>query len=239
MIFKRKSSDVEPPEDVDVDVADGVDSTDVESGIDELDAAEASSEVDWRADGPFDSEEVDLDNDAVVRVDLGSLIVTPMPNVSLALQVDQAQKVLAVILEWAPEVKGGAEPQVSQFEVVLYAAPASGRLAEELMEDIAEEARDADGTADIEQGVFGSEVRRVIPIAGPGRQQAYHTSRIWFVEGPRWALRGTLMGAAAEPDADPSLARPFEEFFRNLIVRRGEEAIAPGTVIGLTLPEMG
>lgn len=199
----------------------------------ELRAAEAAAaedtgeEIDWRADGPFDSEEVEL-GDQVTRIDLGSLIVTPWDGLGLQLQVNEAtRQVQAVTAVW----------KNSGLEIALFAAPASGGLAEELREDVVEEAEQAGGSATLADGPFGSEVRRVLPQEGPGGEQLFHVSRIWFAEGPRWLLRATLLGEAALGDADAPLVAPFVELFRNLVVRRGDKPMVPGELISMTLPE--
>lgn len=201
---------------------------------DELEAAEAEvsgaadDEIDWRADGPFDSEEVDLSGDQVTRVDLGALVVTPWTGLGLQLQVNEAtRQVQAVTAVW----------KNSGLEVALFAAPASGGLADELREDVIEEAEQAGGSATVADGPFGAEVRRVLPQEGAGGEQLFHVSRIWFAEGPRWLLRGTLLGEAAIGDADAPLVAPFAEFFRNLVVRRGSKPMVPGELIAMSLPE--
>ena len=51
-----------------------------------------TSRLDWRADGPFDSEEVDLTDDGVARIDLGAVIVTPWEGLGLQLQVNEADR---------------------------------------------------------------------------------------------------------------------------------------------------
>jgi hypothetical protein len=184
--------------------------------------------VDWRADGPFDSEEVELGGDEVTRIDLGSLVITPWDGLGLQLQVNEAsQAVQAVTAVW----------KNSGLEVALFAAPASGGLAEELREDVVEEAEQGGGSATLAEGPFGAEVRRVLPQEGPGGEQLFHVSRIWFAEGPRWLLRGTLLGEAAIGDADAPLVAPFAEFFRNLVVRRGSKPMVPGELIPMKLPE--
>jgi len=198
-----------------------------------LEAAEAAlsddeEEIDWRADGPFDSEEVELADDQVTRIDLGSLIVTPWEGLGLQLQVNEVtRQVQAVTGVW----------KNSGLEVTLFAAPASGGLAEELREDTVEEAEQAGGNATLAHGPFGSEVRRVLPQEGPGGEQMFHVSRVWFAEGPRWLLRATLLGEAALGDADAPVVAPFVELFRNLVVRRGDKPMVPGELIPMKLPE--
>jgi hypothetical protein len=200
----------------------------LEAAEDALDNSEAGEDVDWRADGPFDSEEVDIADDGVTRIDLGAVIVTPWDGLGLQLQVNEAdRKVQAVTAVW----------KNSGLEVTLFAAPNSGGLAEELREDAVEEAEQAGGNATLADGPFGSEVRRVLPQEGPGGEQMFHVSRIWFAEGPRWLLRGTLLGEAAIGDADAPVVAPFVELFRNLVVRRGDKPMVPGELIPMTLPD--
>ncbi len=219
--------------DVDVDAeADGeYDEVEDEAALEAAEEAvsdDAGDDVDWRADGPFDSEEVDLADDGVVRIDLGAVIVTPWEGLGLQLQVNEADRqVQAVTAVW----------KNSGLEVTLFAAPASGGLAEELREDAVDEAEQAGGTATLADGPFGSEVRRVLPQEGPGGEQMFHVSRIWFAEGPRWLLRGTLLGEAAVGEADAPVVAPFVELFRNLVVNRGDKPRVPGELIPMTLPE--
>jgi hypothetical protein len=216
---------------VDVDAEVDGDEVDDEAALEA--AEEAASEdpgedVDWRADGPFDSEEVDLTDDGVTRIDLGAVIVTPWEGLGLQLQVNEADRqVQAVTGVW----------KNSGLEVTLFAAPASGGLAEELREDAVDEAEQAGGTATLADGPFGSEVRRVLPQEGPGGEQMFHVSRIWFAEGPRWLLRGTLLGEAAVGEADAPVVAPFVELFRNLVVNRGDKPRVPGELIPMTLPD--
>lgn len=184
-------------------------------------------ESDYRADGPFDIEEVDLGGDEVTRIDLGTLIITPWPGLNLQLQVNEAsQQVQAVTGVW----------QKSGLEVALFAAPAHGGLAREFREDVVEEAQQAGGTTEVVDGPFGPEVRRVLPQTGPKGEQLFHVSRVWFVEGPRWLLRGTLLGEAAL-DQDEAASAPFLEFFRNLVVRRGDKPMVPGGLMTMELPQ--
>jgi len=221
----------EHEEDLDTDAVAFVDDEDeaaIEAAEDADDLNDDGDDIDWRADGPFDSEEVDLVDDKVTRVDLGALIVTPWEGLGLQLQVNETSKLVqAVTAVW----------KNSGLEVALFAAPASGGMAEELREDVVDEAEQAGGTATLADGPFGSEVHRVLPQEGPGGEQMFHVSRIWFAEGPRWLLRATLLGEAALGDADAPVVAPFVELFRNLVVRRGDKPMVPGELIPMTLPE--
>lgn len=223
----------EAPEadEVDEETAEVVDADELEEYEDDDpdadDVDQDDDEVDYRADGPFDFEEVELGGDEVTRIDLGTLIITPWPGLNLQLQVNEGtQQVQAVTGVW----------QKSGLEVALFAAPAHGGLARELRDDAVEEAQQAGGTTEIVEGPFGPEIRRVLPQTGPKGEQLFHVSRVWFVEGPRWLLRGTLLGEAAL-DQDETAAAPFLEFFRNLVVRRGDKPMVPGGLITMELPQ--
>lgn len=230
MIFGRKQK--ADPLDSDPVVEDPIELDDSDAPEDDevAEVAEAPEldDVDWRAEGPFDDEEVELGHDEVTRIDLGSLIVTPWEGLGVQLQVDEASRVVqAVTCVW----------EDSGLEVVLFAAPASGGLAAELRHDLIDEVEAAAGQATIAAGPFGPQLKRVVPQAGPKGEQLFHVSQVWFAEGPRWLLRGTLLGEAALADGDNPKAAPFVEFFRNLVVRRGDKPMVPGEVIGLKLPE--
>jgi len=221
-----------PPELADADEdGDGPDDAepddDEESDDEDEQDAEDAEEIDWRADGPFDYDEVDLGADEVQRLDLGSLILTPWEGMGLQLQVNEGtQQVVAALAFW----------EQSGLELALLAAPTSGGLADELREDLTEEAEQAGGSSSTADGPFGPELRRVLPAEGPSGEQLFQVSRTWFAEGPRWLLRGTLLGEAGLTEDDEGAAAPFVEFFRNVVVRRGEAPMVPGEVIVMTMP---
>lgn len=221
------SDDVEPDasdDTEDEELADQDESDDDESD-DEVD--DDDDDVDWRADGPFDHDEVDLAADEVQRLDLGALILTPWEGMGLQLQVNEAdQQVVAALAFW----------EQSGLELALLAAPTSGGLADELLEDLTEEAQQAGGSATTVVGPFGPELRRVLPAEGPAGEQLFQVSRTWFAEGPRWLLRGTLLGEAGLTEDDEAASAPFVEFFRNVVVRRGDGPMVPGEVIAMTMP---
>ena len=96
---------------VDEELADGtreplsLDEGEFEDGdldADELAAEDEVSEdfadpVDWRSDGPFDTDEVELSGDSVTRVDLGALVVTPWDGLGLQLQVNEATRAVQAV----------------------------------------------------------------------------------------------------------------------------------------------
>ncbi|MDO5534276.1 MAG: DUF3710 domain-containing protein [Propionibacteriaceae bacterium] len=224
-MFGRKAREadsdaVEIDTDADLETEDGVDDTDAEE-------AEGATDVDPRADGPFDIDEVDLDADEVERVEFGPLVITPFEGLGLQLHGDKDSGVVQALLGTFGD---------SGLELALFAAPRTGGLAAELREAIIEETAQAGGHAQEAQGPFGTEVRRVLPMEGPEGEQLFHVSRIWLVEGPRWLLRGSLMGRAGLVGGEEAPADVFVEFFRNVVVKRDPQPRVPGELIHLALP---
>jgi len=206
-----------------VTAADGPSETDIEIDLEALD------ELDWRRDGPWDISEVDLDEEPELpRLDLGAMIVTGFPGAELRLQVaEETQQITSAML-----ISGD-----SAIELGAYAAPRSGGLWPELREEIMAGATDGGGSAALAEGPFGVEVRRLLPVSTPDGEEGYQPSRMWVVEGPRWLLRGIVYGQAAlEDGVEPPVAELLDAF-RRVVVRRGDQAMAPGDLLPLQLPE--
>jgi hypothetical protein len=182
---------------------------------------------DWRAAGPYDITEVSLDEDeGDARIDLGGMIITGVPGAELRLQVaeDTQQIVSAMLLV-----------NESALELGVYAAPRSRGYWAELRSELIDDTLEAGGSAALAEGPFGVELRRLIPVQTPDGQQGYQPSRMWVVEGPRWLLRGIIYGQSALDD-EADVPEELIEAFRQVIVRRGPEAIAPGEPLPLRLP---
>jgi hypothetical protein len=248
MIFRRRRKDDEPTE------VESVDEVDEETGTGETgtgetgtgetgESAEESADGtagepdvealdsrDWRGAGPWDITEVDLDIEPLpgrARIDLGSMIITGFGGAELRLQVaEESQQIVSAML-----INGD-----SALELGAYAAPRSGGLWPELRAEIIESATEAGGSAAIVEGPFGVELRRLLPVTTPDGDQGYQPSRMWVVEGPRWLLRGILYGQAALSDGLEPPVADLLTAFREVIVRRGEEAKAPGDLLPLSIP---
>ena len=207
------------------------------AGTSEADGAEpaafdpdALDARDWRTEGPYDISEVDLDSDETEgepRIDLGSLILTGFPGAELRLQVaEETSQIISAML-----ISGN-----SALELGGYAAPRSGGLWSELREDMIESATEAGGSASLVEGPFGVELRRLLPVTTPEGEEGYQPSRMWVAEGPRWLLRGIVYGqAAVEEGVEPPVAELLTAF-RRVVVRRGDEAMAPGDLLPLSMP---
>lgn len=230
MIFGRKArgADETKIEADEVIENPSTDSDDIVDADEPEDAQGDDEDCDPRADGPFDFEEVALDVDEVQRIEFGPLIITPFEGLGLQLHGNPETGTIQALLATYAE---------SGLEVALFAAPRSGSLAEELREEIIEEATQGGGHAQEAPGPFGPEVRRVMPVDGPEGEQLFHVSRVWLVDGPRWLLRGSLMGQAAMVEGEEAPADVFVEFFRNIVIRRDDAPRVPGELIQLALPE--
>jgi hypothetical protein len=193
---------------------------------DEAVETEETDASDDRAKGPYDSAEVDPELlEAEDRIDLGALVITGMPGMELRLQVDeQSNEVQAVLLVL----------EDSALELRAFAAPKKAGIWADVRREIAAEATRMGGTASEAEGPFGTELVLVVPVEDPENGQIFsQTSRVIGIDGPRWLLRGTLLGrAAVEPEAAP----PMEESLRNVVVVRGSEPMAPREALGLRLP---
>ena len=205
MIFRRKAKNEDP------------ETTETDATVEET--------AEPRAEGPFDSSEVDPSVlEAEDRIDLGALVITGMPGMELRLQVDeqtgQVQAILLVLEDSALELRA-------------FAAPKKTGIWSEVRREIAAEASRMGGTATETEGTFGTELVLVVPVEDPDGQIFSQTSRVVGVDGPRWLLRATVLGrAAVEPDA----AAPMEETLRNVIVVRGAEPMAVRESLPLQLP---
>ncbi|MGA4507588.1 DUF3710 domain-containing protein [Propionibacteriaceae bacterium G1746] len=222
-------------DEVEQDDADGVDEDDDEEldeeAVDEQDGEDDDDtdvDHDLREDGPFDITEVDLEADEIERLDFGALILTPFDDMQMQLQVDQSTGQVQSALVMAGQ---------SAIEVALFAAPARTSMVSDVIDEMAAAATEAGGESGVHDGPFGPEIRRMIPVQTE-EGEAYHVSRTWFAQGPRWLLRGVLMGEAAqtgeaELEGDGEL---LFEFFCNVVVKRGDEPMVPGDLIPMELP---
>jgi hypothetical protein len=172
--------------------------------------------------GPYDESEVDVEERDCI--DLGSMLITPTGPMELQLQVDEASgEVMAAILV-------GEE---GALELRAFAASRGGGAWDELRPRISAEMARMGGTADVREGSFGTELFCIVPIQTPDGEPATQASRIVAHEGPAWLLRATLMG---QPAVDEEVVGPWEETIRQVVVRRGRDAMPPGAPLTLTLP---
>lgn len=171
--------------------------------------------------GPWDVDDLP-DDDEVQRLDLGALRVPVPDGCEVRVDVQDDQVVAATVVD------GRSALQIHGF-----AAPRREGIWDDVRTEIAESLRSSGGSADEVDGPFGRELRARIPSAEPGHGQALQPARFLGVDGSRWFLRGLMTGAAA---TDPQQARMLEDVFRDVVVVRGGEAMAPRDLLPLRLP---
>jgi hypothetical protein len=186
--------------------------------FDDLVEGEEGDAEDLLADGPFDSEE--LPPEEVERLDLGSLLIIAEPNRELRLQVDEASGVVQSVVIAGPD---GA------LELRAFAAPRNGDLWSEARPKIAAEVAQAGGTATEREGPWGTELICEVGQRSGGTQ----VSRVIGINGPRWMLRCSLLGAAA---SRPDDAKDWEESIRKVAVHRGAHAMPVGEGLSVVMP---
>ena len=238
-VFRRRRRDDEPADNVAVDEAEGVDdgageTGDAEGADDDAtegvgrdapdgDVAPRATPAPGRENGPWDVAEVD-DPAAGGRVDLGGMWLPGRPGLEVRVEADQAtSQVVAVTL-----VLGRSALQLQPF-----AAPKTEDIWDEVRGEIRAGITKQGGTADEVEGPLGTELRTKVPVRAADGSSSVQPARFVGVGGPRWFLRGVMTGqAAVEEGADAELV----ELFREVVVVRGFDPMAPRDPIPLRLP---
>lgn len=171
--------------------------------------------------GPIDISELDPET---VYIDLGSLLIPPAPELELRLQVEEGTNEVIAVLLVADE---------GVLEARAFASSRGGDLWDEARKEIAAETVERGGTAVEQEGPFGTELYCEVPVVGAEGEQLVQPSRVIGYSGERWFLRATVAG---RPAMDTEYAVAFDDAIRSIAVRRGTEAMAPGTALPLQLP---
>ena len=219
---KRQQGDGDDP-------LDGIDDSEELDDLGDLESTDdgeaAGPDRAGRGDGPFDLAEVDDPADGG-RVDLGGLWLPGRPGLEVRIEADQeTSEVVAVTL-----VLGEGALQVQPF-----AAPRSEGIWDDVRAEIRAGITKQGGTADEVDGPLGTELRTRVPVRAADGTQTVQPARFLGVDGPRWFLRGVLTG---KPAVQPGPETDAELFavFREIVVVRGDEAMAPRDPIPLRLP---
>ena len=189
----------------------------------EADAAEvdeSKSAPDDRATaGPFDVSEV-----PAMRpyVDLGGIKVAPREGLQLRLEVDErAKRVLAVSLEY----------EGSLLQVQAFSSPKTTGLWNRVRSEIVQQMGAQGASIAEEEGPLGPEL--LVESTAPAEQGGSRTVRFIAVDGPRWMLRGVVMGRAA---TDSAAREGVIDLFRELVVVRGDQPMPPSELLPLKVP---
>ncbi|WP_336659425.1 DUF3710 domain-containing protein [Leucobacter sp. USHLN153] len=169
--------------------------------------------------GPFDASEVPSMRP---YVDLGGIKVAPREGLQLRLEVDErANRVVAVSLEYAE----------SLLQVQAFAAPKKTGLWHGVRAELAKQMAAQGGTITEEDGTLGPEL--LVQTPAPADQGGTRVARFVAVDGPRWMLRGVIMGKAA---TDASARERVLDLYRELVVVRGEQPMPPSELLPLKVP---
>lgn len=179
-----------------------------------------SSPADRAEAGPFDVSEV-----PAMRpyVDLGGLKVAPREGLQLRLEVDERQKrVVAVSLEYAE----------SLLQVQAFSAPKTTGLWHRVRGELTQQMSAQGASVSEEEGPLGPElvVRSQAPAEQGGGERIV---RFIAVDGPRWMVRGVIMGKAA---TDAGARERVVDLFREIVVVRGEQPMPPSELLPLRVP---
>ncbi|PRI12147.1 DUF3710 domain-containing protein [Leucobacter massiliensis] len=199
----------------------GADEVELHEGAAAPELDDSKSAPEDRAEaGPFDASEV-----PAMRpyVDLGGIKVAPREGLQLRLEVDErANRVVAVSLEYAE----------SLLQVQAFAAPKTTGLWHGVRRELSQQMGAQGAEVAEEEGPFGPEL--VVRSAAPAEQGGgTRVVRFVAVDGPRWMLRGVIMGKAA---VDAAARDAVTELFRELVVVRGEQPMPPSELLPLKVP---
>lgn len=198
--------------------SDEIELKDVEALV-EVDSSK-SAPIDRETGGPFDLVEV-----PTIRpyVDFGGIKVAPREGLQLRLEVDErAKRVVAVTLDY----------QGSLLQVQAFSAPKTTGLWHQVRGEIAAQLASQGAQVEEAEGALGSEL---VAITAVSEEQGGGTRTVRFVavDGPRWMLRGVMMGAAAD---DAKAREGIVELFRDIVVVRGDQPMPPSELLPLQVP---
>lgn len=174
-----------------------------------------------RPDGPWDVAERPEVGD---HLDLGALRLRGRDGMELRLDLDEASGQIT-----AATVQLGA----SMVQLQAFAAPRSEGIWDEIRAEIAAGVTQQGGSVDEVPGVFGRELLVKIPVRAADGRTGTQPARFLGIDGPRWFLRAVVHGAAVH---DAEAAAQVEALVRDIVVVRGEEAMAPRELLSLQLP---
>lgn len=189
-----------------------------EAEPEEVDDSKSAPE-DRETAGPFDAAEV-----PAMRpyVDLGGIKVAPREGLQLRLEVDErANRVVAVSLEYSE----------SLLQVQAFAAPKTTGLWHGVRAELMQQMAAQGASVTEEDGALGKEL--LVVTDAPADQGGSRTVRFLAVDGPRWMLRGVIMGKAA---LDSATRERVLELFRELVVVRGDQPMPPSELLPLRVP---
>lgn len=193
------------------------------ASVDALEAEDQSAVVEEvAASGPWDV--TNAPADGLTRLDLGGLLIPVQPHAEVRVEVNEAQQVVAATVTTGQ----------STLQLLAFAAPRTLGIWDDVRHEIAESIRADGGTVDEVEGTLGTELHTRAQVAGTNGSTSLQRLRFVGADGPRWFLRGVFAGPAA---TGAGQAAALENVFRNVVVVRGEDAMAPREALALRLPQ--
>ncbi len=191
-------------------------------GADQTAAAPEPIEVTGpRADGPFDVLERPVEN-LEEYIDLGTLLVKIRPGIEVQLPTEN-DAVTAVLIA----------TEGSAVELRPFAGNSSGGTWEGVRTELRAEVEKRNGTFEEVEGPFGTELLAKFPATAADGTAAIQPARFIGIEGPRWVVRATILGAAGLESTPDGV---FMDIVREVRVRRGEEPRILRETLPLILP---
>ena len=167
-----------------------------------------------RPDGPFDIEDFDDPEEALVaRLDLGSVLIPMPPNGQVQVELNPTG---------VPSAIRVVTPN-GRLTIAAYAAPKSPGLWREVAGELADALRNDSAAVSIQDGPWGREV------VGTGAGVV----RFIGVDGYRWMIRCVVNGSAESMDA---LAAEAREALEDTVVRRGDTPMPARTPLPVQRP---
>lgn len=186
----------------------------------DADDADDADDIDL-TQGPWDYDDEGIDPDDDDRyISFGSMFLPLVEGLTIRAKRSQDPQSPSPLESITVQLGDGA------IEIVPFAAPKTLGL----WDDMSDELLDANKSAKVQEGRFGDEV--MLPVAVKGKTMM---TRIVGVDGPRWLLRGIFTGDAADGESDNKKA--LEDYFAQIIVRRGDAPLAPRDIIPILPPK--
>jgi hypothetical protein len=237
MVFGRGKKDVAgtnaAADDVEVDVVLDADEADADGSVDSFEDAETGDAADTDAGGalvsplleahqrPWDVAEAPAEGPP--RLDLGGLLVPVLPDTEIRVELnEQKMPIAATILH-----------NGSALQVLAFAAPRRDGIWDDVRAEIAESLRADGGQVEEFAGDLGIELRAMVRAEVAAGEPVTQPLRFVGFDGPRWFVRGVYSGPAALGDL---AAAVLDSAMRDLVVVRGEDAMAPRDPLALRLP---
>jgi hypothetical protein len=166
--------------------------------------------------GPYDASEVPSMRP---YIDMGGMKIAPREGLKVRLDVDQkSNRIMAISMDY----------QNSTLQVQAFSAPKSTGLWNETRTQLKNSLSQQNAQITERDGQLGPEL-----LVEPGKGAEGQTVRFIGVDGPRWMIRGVIVGEAA---LGGESAAGIESVFREVVVVRGEAPMPPSELLPLKVP---